>query len=166
MNQHQTCFSHLDASGAATMVDISGKTPTAREAIANAVVRTRPDVIQLIKEAKLKKGDVFAVARVAGIMAAKKTAEFIPLCHPLALTQATIDFECDENIGAIYIRSCCKVIGQTGIEMEALTAARIAALTIYDMCKAVDSNMEISKIYLVQKHGGKTGTWKKETYHD
>ncbi len=171
MNQQPThhalpALTHLDQTGAACMVDISDKTITKRIAVASAMVITRPDVIGLIQNASLKKGDVLAVARIAGIMAAKKTADLIPLCHPVALSKVSIDFVCDVSVGAIFIRSRCVTTGQTGVEMEALTAASVAALTIYDMCKAVDKNMEISSIYLEQKSGGKSGDWQKEHTHD
>lgn len=159
-------LTHLDQTGAACMVDVSDKTITKRIAVASAMVITRSDVIGLIQNASLKKGDVLAVARIAGIMAAKKTADLIPLCHPVALSKVSIDFVCDVSVGAIFIRSRCVTTGQTGVEMEALTAASVAALTIYDMCKAVDKNMEISSIYLEQKSGGKSGDWQKEHTHD
>lgn len=165
-NQTLTALTHLDQTGAACMVDVSDKTITKRIAVASAMVITRPDVIELIKSASLKKGDVLATARIAGIMAAKKTADLIPLCHPLALAKVSIDFDCDISVGAISIHACCITNGQTGVEMEALTAASVAALTIYDMCKAVDKNMEISSIYLEQKSGGKSGDWQKEQRHD
>lgn len=171
MNQQPThhalpALTHLDQTGAACMVDISDKSITKRIAVASAMVITRPDVIGLIKNASLKKGDVLAVARIAGIMAAKKTADFIPLCHPLALSKVSVEFDCNTSVGAIFIRSRCVTNGQTGVEMEALTAVSVAALTIYDMCKAVDKNMEISSIYLEQKSGGKSGDWQKEHTHD
>lgn len=159
-------LTHLDHTGAACMVDVSDKKISKRIAVASAIVSTRPDVIELINNAGLKKGDVLAVARIAGIMAAKKTADLIPLCHPVALSKVSIDFVCDVSVGAIFIRSRGVTTGQTGVEMEALTAASVAALTIYDMCKAVDKNMEISSIYLEQKSGGKSGDWQKEHTHD
>jgi len=155
-------LTHLDPTGAACMVDISDKQPSRRSAVASAIISTRPDVIELINNAGLKKGDVLAVARVAGIMAAKKTADLIPLCHPLALSKVSVDFECDVAVGAIFISATCVTTGQTGVEMEALTAASIAALTIYDMCKAVDKHMEINSIFLEKKSGGKSGDWLRE----
>lgn len=158
----QAALSHLDHSGAASMVDISDKSITRRMAQASAIVITRPAVIELISNACIKKGDVLATARIAGIMAAKKTADLIPLCHPLAISTISIDFETDMSVGSIAIRACCITLGQTGVEMEALTAASVAALTIYDMCKAVDKNMEISSIYLEQKSGGKNGNWNRK----
>lgn len=159
-------LTHIDHQGAACMVDVSTKHITHRTAVASAIISTRPDVIELINNAGLQKGDVLAVARIAGIMAAKKTADLIPLCHSLALSKVSVDFDCNASVGAIFIRSRCITNGQTGVEMEALTAASIAALTIYDMCKAVDKNMEISSIYLEQKTGGKSGAWLKEKNHD
>lgn len=155
-------LTHLDHTGAASMVDVGDKTATKRIAVATALVRTRPDVVALIHQAGLPKGDVLAVARIAGIMAAKKTAELIPLCHPLALSTVSVDFECRTEEGVIAIRSRCVTTGTTGVEMEALTAASLAALTIYDMCKAVDKHMEITKVTLQQKSGGKSGNWQRE----
>ena len=165
-SQLKPALTHLDQTGAACMVDVSDKTTTKRIAVASAIVSTRPDVIELINNACLQKGDVLAVARIAGIMAAKKTADLIPLCHPLALSKVSVEFDCNTSVGAIFIRSRCVTNGQTGVEMEALTAVSVAALTIYDMCKAVDKNMEISSIYLEQKSGGKSGDWQKEHTHD
>lgn len=156
-------LTHVDASGAAHMVDVGGKEITVRTARAQAMVYTRPDVITLIENAQLKKGDVLAVARIAGIMAAKKTPELIPLCHPLALTKISIDIRCDTAKGEICIISECRLQGQTGVEMEALTAASVAALTVYDMCKAVDAEMIIGDIKLLTKTGGKQGNWQRET---
>lgn len=164
--QFKPTLTHLDHTGAACMVDVSDKTITKRVAVASAIVSTRPDIIELINNASLQKGDVLAVARIAGIMAAKKTADLIPLCHSLPLSKVSIDFVCDVSVGAIFIRCRCVTNGQTGVEMEALTAASIAALTIYDMCKAVDKNMEISSIYLEEKSGGKSGNWHKGHTHD
>jgi len=154
-------LTHVDASGSAHMVDVGGKDITVRTARAQAMVYTRSDVIAMINHAQLKKGDVVAVARVAGIMAAKKTPELIPLCHPLALTKVSIDIECNEAKGEITIVSECRLQGQTGVEMEALTAASVAALTIYDMCKAVDAEMIIGDIKLLTKTGGKQGDWQR-----
>lgn len=158
-------FTHVDAQGAAHMVDISGKVPGQRQAIAVATVQTRSDVIRLIEENGLKKGDVLAVARVAGIMAAKRTSDLIPLCHPLALTRVSVSFQLDRDSGQIEITACCAVQGQTGVEMEALTAASVAALTIHDMCKAVDPALQINGIQLQEKTGGKRGHWQREQNH-
>lgn len=155
-------FTHLDATGAANMVDVSNKEPSKRTARAIARIRTRPEVVQLMLDSGLKKGDVFAVARVAGIMAAKKTAELIPLCHSLLLSKVSVDFEFNQPLGYVYVRSYVALAGQTGVEMEALTAVSVAALTVYDMCKAVDAEMIIDSIQLVEKTGGKNGHWLNE----
>ena len=150
-------LTHLDQSGAAAMVDVSAKAASTRLARAGALVQTTPQVIELIAQALLKKGDVLATARIAGIMAAKKTSELIPLCHPLMLSKVSVDFQLLPTQGQIQIESCCVLSGGTGVEMEALTAASVAALTIYDMCKAVDKAMIISDIRLLEKTGGKSG---------
>lgn len=149
-------LTHLDQSGAAAMVDVSAKPNTNRLARAGALVQTTPQVIELIAQALLKKGDVLATARIAGIMAAKKTSELIPLCHPLLLSKVSVDFQLLPEQGQIQIESCCLLSGSTGVEMEALTAVSVAALTIYDMCKAVDKAMVISDIRLLEKNGGKS----------
>ncbi len=156
-------FTHLDPSGAAQMVDVSTKTSSVREAIATALVQTTPVVVRQIEQALVKKGDVLAVARVAGIMAAKKTSELIPLCHPLALSKVTIDFELDVSLGRIYLSATCRVTGPTGVEMEALTAVSVCALTIHDMCKALDPYLTIDQIQLQQKTGGKSGLWQRDS---
>lgn len=150
-------LTHIDKSGTAAMVDVSAKPATTRLARAGALVQTTPEVIHLIEHALLKKGDVLATARIAGIMAAKKTSELIPLCHPLLLNKVSVDFVLLAEQGQIQIESCCLLSGATGAEMEALTAASVAALTIYDMCKAVDKAMAISDIRLLEKTGGKSG---------
>lgn len=150
-------LTHIDQSGAAAMVDVSAKQETQRLARAGALVQTTPEVVRLIEQVLLKKGDVLATARIAGIMAAKKTSELIPLCHPLMLSKVSVDFQLLPAQGQIKIESCCVLSGQTGVEMEALTAASVAALTIYDMCKAVDKAMTISEIRLLEKTGGKSG---------
>lgn len=152
-------LTHLDNSGAAHMVDITEKTATKREAIATGRVITQADVVGLVEQASAKKGDVLATARIAGIMAAKRTSDLIPLCHPLALNKVTVDFQLDQQAGEIRIQARCVVEGKTGVEMEALTAASVAALTIYDMCKAVDPAMVISDLQLAEKTGGKRGHW-------
>lgn len=156
-------FTHLDATGAANMVDVGSKEPTKRNAKAIARIRTRPDVVQLMLDSGLKKGDVFAVARVAGIMAAKKTADLIPLCHTLLLSKVSVDFEFNQPLGYVYVKSYVALTGQTGVEMEALTAVSVAALTVYDMCKAVDAAMIIDSMQLVEKTGGKNGHWINES---
>lgn len=152
-------LTHIDASGAARMVDVGDKAETHREATAQAIVRMQPATLALIVEGKHKKGDVLAVARIAGIMAAKRTPDLIPLCHPLLLTKVEVTLEPLPNENSIYITATCALKGQTGVEMEALMAAGIAALTIYDMCKAVDRGMVIDRIGIVEKKGGKSGHW-------
>lgn len=155
-------LTHIDSQGHASMVDVSEKASTVREAKAFARVLMNPGTLEQIKHNSLKKGDVLAVARIAGIQAAKKCSELIPLCHPLALSKVAVDFLLDENAHAVEITSYCKLTGQTGVEMEALTAASIAALTIYDMCKAVDMEMVIEQVCLLEKSGGRRGHYLRE----
>ncbi len=150
-------LTHLDAQGNARMVDVGGKAITSRSATAQATVAMLPATLQLIIAGGHKKGDVLAVARIAGIQAAKKCADLIPLCHPLMLNSVKVDFELDETNSRIIITTVCSLDGKTGVEMEALTAASVAALTIYDMCKAVDKGMVIENICLQEKLGGKSG---------
>ena len=152
-------LTHLNQHGEAHMVDVADKATTTRIAVAQSRLRSRTDVIELLEAAAAKKGDVLATARIAGIMSAKKCSELIPLCHPLALTKVTIDFELDHEKGEVRIQSLCKVTGSTGVEMEALTAASVAALTVYDICKAVDPAMVITDTCLLEKEGGKRGHW-------
>lgn len=152
-------LTHIDETGAARMVDVGDKLETRREATAQAIVRMRPETLALIVEGKHKKGDVLAAARIAGIMAAKRTPDLIPLCHPLLLTKVEVRLEPMMQESSIYITATCALKGQTGVEMEALTAASIAALTIYDMCKAVDRGMVIDRIGILEKKGGKSGHW-------
>jgi len=152
-----TSFTHFDDKGAAHMVNVGDKSETERAATATARVVMQPETMTLIQEGKAKKGDVLGVARLAGIMAAKKTPDLIPLCHPLALTNVTVEFEMLPDENAIDIFATCKLKGRTGVEMEALTAASVTALTIYDMCKAVDRGMEIQSTRLLEKSGGKSG---------
>jgi cyclic pyranopterin phosphate synthase len=158
MNQ----LTHLNGQGDARMVDIGDKAVSERIAVAAAVVSMQPQTMALLEPGANKKGDVLAVARVAGIQAAKKCADLIPLCHPLMLTSVAVDFELDSAENQIKVEARCKVSGRTGVEMEALTAASVAALTIYDMCKAVDRGMEISGIVLLHKEGGKSGSWHRD----
>lgn len=150
-------LTHFDAAGNAQMVDVSDKDVTERTATAGATVTMQPETLALIQEGRAKKGDVLGTARLAGIMAAKKTADLIPLCHPLALSSVTVDLVCDPDRNAVDISATCKLKGRTGVEMEALTAASVAALTVYDMCKAVDRGMVISAVKLLHKAGGKSG---------
>lgn len=151
-------LTHLDAQGRANMVDVTAKAVTAREAVAEARIQMLPETLQMIEQGGHPKGDVYAVARIAGIQAAKKTHELIPLCHPLLLTSIKVDLQADGD-GCVRIEARCKLAGQTGVEMEALTAASVAALTIYDMCKAVDKGMVIHGVRLLEKVGGKSGHW-------
>jgi indole-3-glycerol phosphate synthase len=155
-------FTHLDAEGRARMVDISDKHETDRVAIAGARVVMRPETLERIRSGDVAKGDVLAVARLAGIMAAKRTAELIPLCHPLALTSVNVDLVCAPGRSAVEITATCRLRGRTGVEMEALTAASVAALTVYDMCKAVDRGMVVTDLRLLRKSGGKSGNWEAE----
>lgn len=150
-------LSHLDDSGRVSMVDVGNKPDTQRTAIARGEVRMLPETLALIKQGTLKKGDVLAVAQLAGIMAAKRTAELIPLCHPLQLNKIQVDLELDETLPGVKISALVKTTGKTGVEMEALTAVSVAALTVYDMAKAVEKSMRIEGIRLVEKHGGLSG---------
>lgn len=154
-------LTHLNESGAARMVDVGKKDVTAREAVAEGLIRMQPETLKLIVEGGHKKGDVLAVARVAGIMAAKKTAELIPLCHAIPITAIEVDLTPDAAQSAIRCRATVRTQAQTGVEMEALTAVEIALLTIYDMCKAVDRGMTLTDIGLVVKSGGKSGEWRR-----
>ncbi|OZY41987.1 cyclic pyranopterin monophosphate synthase MoaC [Pseudomonas fragi] len=149
-------LTHLDSQGRANMVDVTDKAVTYREAVAQAVVRMRPETLDMIVNGGHPKGDVFAVARIAGIQAAKKTSDLIPLCHPLMLTSVKVELSA-QGSDAVLIVARCKLSGQTGVEMEALTAASVAALTIYDMCKAVDRGMTIDSVRVLEKLGGKSG---------
>jgi cyclic pyranopterin phosphate synthase len=171
-----TVLTHLDAQGRAHMVDVGAKAETEREAIAAGRVRMRPETLALVRGTHLKdagailkdagampKGDALSAARIAGIMAAKRTAELIPLCHPLLLTHVAVDFAFDEATPAVEIIAVVRCRGQTGVEMEALTAVSVAALTIYDMAKAVERGMVIENIRLLEKRGGKSGEWRGET---
>jgi cyclic pyranopterin phosphate synthase len=152
-------LTHFDESGNAHMVDVGAKDVTERVATARATIVMQPATLKLIRDKKAAKGDVLAVAQLAGIMAAKKTPDLIPLCHPLALSSVAVVLTLDEARNAVDIEATCKLKGRTGVEMEALTAASVAALTVYDMCKAVDRGMVISAVKLVHKSGGKSGTW-------
>jgi cyclic pyranopterin phosphate synthase len=154
-------FTHFDKEGKAQMVDVSDKAETERVATAQGSVIMRPATLALIKEGGVEKGDVLSVARLAGIMGAKKTPDLIPLCHPLALTSVQVDLTLDEARNAVDITATCKLVGKTGVEMEALTAVSVAALTVYDMCKAVDKGMQIVDIRLTHKSGGKSGTYER-----
>jgi cyclic pyranopterin phosphate synthase len=150
-------LTHLDEQGRATMVDVGAKADTLREAIARGVVRMKPATLAMITSGTAPKGDVLATARIAGIMAAKRTSELIPLCHPLMLSRVAVEITADPAASALQIEATVRTTGKTGVEMEALTAVSVAALTIYDMCKAVDRGMRITDIRLAEKRGGRSG---------
>jgi cyclic pyranopterin phosphate synthase len=152
-------LSHLDAQGNARMVNVSDKPDTRREARAEAFVRMQPETLQMIEHGGHRKGDVLTVARVAGIQAAKRCAELIPLCHPLLLSGIDVDIELDRDASRVHIVTRCELTGATGVEMEALMAASVSALTVYDMCKAVDRGMVIEGLRLLHKSGGRSGEW-------
>jgi cyclic pyranopterin phosphate synthase len=155
-----TQFTHINSSGDAHMVDVSEKVETAREARAEAYLKVSPATLSMILEGRHHKGDVFATARIAGIQAAKRTWDLIPLCHPLMLSKVEVDLSVDEATQRIHVQTLCKLSGKTGVEMEALTSASVAALTIYDMCKAVQKDIVIEQVRLVEKVGGKSGHFK------
>ena len=155
-------LTHLGASGEARMVDVSDKAATERVAIAEGRIVMRPETVALIRAGDAKKGDVLGTARIAAIMAAKRTHELIPLCHPIALSQVAVDLDLDETLPGVRVRAEAKTVGATGVEMEALTAAAVACLTIYDMVKAADRGMRIEAVRLIEKRGGKSGLWRAE----
>ncbi|MEI8171972.1 MAG: cyclic pyranopterin monophosphate synthase MoaC [Deltaproteobacteria bacterium] len=155
-------LSHLDDKGKARMVDVTVKEPSVREALARGKVVMHRDTLALVTGGKISKGDVFGVARIAGIMAAKKTSDMIPMCHPLELTGIDIHFRTNDESGEIIIEAVVKTVGRTGVEMEAMTAVSVAALTIYDMCKSADKNITLSDIKLISKRGGKSGAFTRE----
>ena len=152
-------LTHFDSQGLAHMVDVGGKAATHRIAVVTGRISMLPATLAIIAGGSAKKGDVLGIARIAGIQAAKKTSDLIPLCHPLALTRVAIDFELDHANAAVHCKATVETVGPTGVEMEALTAASIALLTIYDMCKAVDRGMTMSDVRLMEKHGGKSGSF-------
>jgi len=155
-------LTHIDEAGRPRMVDVTGKSDTQREAITKGTVHMKPETLELIKQGQIAKGDVLTVAQIAGIMAAKQTPSLIPLCHPLLLGEIKVEFEINEPDHSIMITSTVKNTGKTGVEMEAMTATAVAALTIYDMCKAVDRGISIDNVRLIQKSGGKSGLIKLE----
>ena len=155
-------FNHFNDRGNAIMVDVGAKDPTMRTAVAEAFVHMRPETLRLIEEGAGRKGDVFGVARIAGIAGCKKTPELIPLSHPLAIHHAAVDFSSDLESGTVVIRATVKAFERTGVEMEAMTAVSISALTVYDMCKGEDKGIRIGEIRLLFKEGGKSGTWRRE----
>ena len=155
-------LTHFNKAGEAHMVDVGDKAITQRVAVAEGVIRMQPETLKRIMEGQHGKGDVLGIARVAGIMAAKKTSELVPLCHPLAISKVAVDFEIQNEDNAVVCRATVHTSGQTGVEMEALTAVQIALLTVYDMCKAVDRGMTITDVGLLEKSGGKSGDWSRE----
>lgn len=155
-------LTHFNQSGEAHMVDVGAKDSTERTAITEGFIRMQPSTLELIMQGNHKKGDVLGIARVAGIMAAKKTSDLVPLCHPLTITNVNVDLETDPSSSSVKCRSTVKSLGQTGVEMEALCATQVALLTIYDMCKAVDRGMVIEQVRLMEKAGGKSGHWIRE----
>jgi cyclic pyranopterin phosphate synthase len=161
MREEARSLSHVDSEGKAAMVDVSAKSTTVREATAGAFVAMTPETVQIVREGGLNKGDALGAARIAGIMAAKKTWDLIPLCHPLSLTGIKVDLTLEE--GGVRIISNVKTADRTGVEMEALVAASVAALTVYDMCKAVDKGIRIESVELISKIGGKSGGWSRAT---
>ena len=159
MNPKSASLTHFDAQGQAHMVDVGAKASTERIAVASGRIRMQPATLALIEAGHAKKGDVLGVARLAGIMGAKKTSDLIPLCHPIALTRVAVEFEVLTESAEVLCTATAQTVGQTGVEMEALTAVQVALLTIYDMCKAVDRGMVIGEVKLLEKHGGKSGSW-------
>ena len=159
MTQSTDVLTHFDAQGQAHMVDVGSKSSTRRIAVATGRIEMLPATLALIQSGTAKKGDVLGIARIAGIMGAKKTADLIPLCHPIGLTRVAVELEVLTDEAAVVCTATAETIGQTGVEMEALTAVNIALLTIYDMCKAVDRGMAMTGITLLEKHGGKSGSW-------
>ncbi len=155
-------LTHFDATGSAHMVDVGDKPATRRVALATGSIRMKPETLALIRAGTARKGDVLGVARIAAIQAAKRTSDLIPLCHPIALTRVAIDFEIDDADSRVDCRARVECTGQTGVEMEALTAVQVGLLTNYDMCKAADRGMVITEVRLLEKHGGKTGSWLSE----
>ena len=159
MTQSNDVLTHFDPQGQAHMVDVGGKTSTRRVAVATGRIHMLPATLALVQSGTAKKGDVLGIARIAGIMGAKKTSELIPLCHPIGLTRVAVEFEVLASDNAVVCTATAEVNGQTGVEMEALTAVNVALLTIYDMCKAVDRGMTITDVKLLEKHGGKSGSF-------
>lgn len=159
MSQNPSPLTHFDAQGQAHMVDVGGKASTRRVAVATGRIEMLPATLALISSGTAKKGDVLGIARIAGIQGAKKTSDLIPLCHPIGLTRVAVDFEVKDSRSCVVCTATAEVNGQTGVEMEALTAVNVALLTIYDMCKAVDRGMTITDVKLLEKHGGKSGSF-------
>ena len=162
MTEPKSQLTHLDDAGHAAMVDVGNKSDTQREAVATGHIRMAPATLEAILDGNLPKGDVFATARIARIQAAKRCAELIPLCHLLLLSSVAVDMQPDHDLPGVVVTATCKVTGKTGVEMEALTAASVAALTLYDMCKAIDREMTIGEIRLESKLGGQSGSWSRQ----
>jgi cyclic pyranopterin phosphate synthase len=158
-NDENAGLTHFDAAGQAHMVDVGAKQETHRIAVATGNIKMKPETLAIIVSGSAKKGDVLGIARIAAIMASKRTSDLIPLCHPLALTKVAVEFEVDEPNATVNCRAQVETYGKTGVEMEALTAVQVGLLTIYDMCKAVDRGMVMSNIRVMEKHGGKSGDW-------
>lgn len=158
-DQNPDQLTHFDASGQAHMVDVGAKQETHRIAVATGSIRMKAETLAIILAGTAKKGDVLGIARIAAIMGAKKTSDLVPLCHPLALTRVTVDFDTDEPNSSVHCRAQVETYGKTGVEMEALTAVQVGLLTVYDMCKAVDKGMVMGEIRVREKHGGKSGDW-------
>jgi cyclic pyranopterin phosphate synthase len=152
-------LTHFDSTGQAHMVDVAAKADTHRVAVAAGTIRMQPATLALIASGNAKKGDVLGVARIAAIMGAKRTADLVPLCHPLALTRVTVEFSIDQAASSVHCRAQVELVGKTGVEMEALTAVQVGLLTIYDMCKAADRGMVMTDVRVLEKHGGKSGDW-------
>lgn len=152
-------LTHFDATGQAHMVDVGAKQDTHRIAVAAGSIRMKPETLALIQSGNAKKGDVIGIARIAAIMASKRTSDLVPLCHPLPITRVAVDFEVDAVASSVHCRAQVETIGKTGVEMEALTAVQVGLLTIYDMCKAVDRGMVMTNVRVLEKHGGKSGDW-------
>jgi len=159
-NLPKVALTHLDSTGQAHMVDVGAKADTRRIAIATGIIRMKVETLALIQSGTAKKGDVLSIARIAAIMATKRTSELIPLCHPLALTRVNVDFEVDSQANQVRCTAQVETFGKTGVEIEALAAVQIGLLTIYDMCKAVDRGMVMTDVKVLEKHGGKSGDWK------
>ena len=159
MTSNSDQLTHFDADGKAHMVDVGGKADTHRIAVAAGTIRMKPSTLETIATGSATKGDVLGVARIAAIMAAKRTSELVPLCHPLPLTRVAVDFEIDAPAHAVHCLAQCETVGKTGVEMEALTAVQVALRNLYDMCKAVDRGMVMTDVHVVEKHGGKSGDW-------
>jgi cyclic pyranopterin phosphate synthase len=160
MSEHdKSALTHFDAAGQAHMVDVAAKDDTHRVALAAGTIRMLPATLALITSGTAKKGDVLGIARIAAIMGAKRTADLVPLCHPLALTRVTVDFEVDAGASCVHCRAQVETVGKTGVEMEALTAVQVGLLTIYDMCKAADRGMVMTNVRVLEKQGGKSGAW-------